>query len=939
MSDAEAGALNLRWTYGFNKDAIGAVHSLATDSRNALFYPAGHTGVIYNYERRTQKLLQGHSNTIKCCCVTRDKRFIATADAGDESLIVIWDSTTGVPVKTIFDPHPNGIVAMDFSFDATYLVTLSAPDPSGETGQVVAIWEWTSAQTDALCTANVDPGCEQHCIKVNPRNEYDIVTNGTSTVFFWSWESGGLTSYQPKLSARDFQQSVAAYTTSTFIGADSAVTGTVDGDVVQWDVGFAEQPDGPGAAAAPAVQPRSALKIIRLGEGHSINYLAAVDDYIVCGTADGAVRFYDLRFRIIAWFEDLNAGSVTSVSFAANRPNHPADNNPDMFSVPDFIVGTQLALIVGVEAAAFEEVEEDNRRGVLLVQGIDSDIKGLAAHPNKQEFAVTSAAGTLQMWNVEHRALMMVASFMEEKVEPSCLAFDPEGRYIAQAFANGLLMFLELTKLETLKRYRNTVKGITHVQFSPDGVFVAVADSDYCVGLYRFKEADPVSNEGPDWIYLGKNRAHSAPITGLQFANSGEGQLLLVSASEDQHLAEFDLETSSVERGVVFKRDRFRVGDTETPTACLWCPVGRAGVPLDDNVVITATTEFKFELWSTARGECIKTALAPAYAGPVNQMLMLPHSDSSYLAYATFDKVIGLVKFPLDGNPTSAMGIIAHPGEISAIAASFDGRSLITAGREDMTVAIWDVDTAVVDAEAAASPGIDPYLKLLGEPEEEGGEAGGETYDELRDYFFYSQLRTQGVSSKEQRKVTGRVPLTEIPNIMRALGFYPTQKQIDRMIQEVRLAGNGSGPHASGLESSNNGDGANGGGAGSSVATPATASTSSRSRRGTQQQGPREVTDINLQDFVKLYVNHRPVFGVSNSDIAAALDTLGADDSASGGTLAWSELKFRLQNEGEKLSDAELNAILGALRGGDAPPKRIDAAAFANDVLGFAGDQ
>ena len=43
----------------------------------------------------------------------------------DEQLVVIWDSTTGVPVKTIFDPHPNGIIAMDFSYDATYLITLS----------------------------------------------------------------------------------------------------------------------------------------------------------------------------------------------------------------------------------------------------------------------------------------------------------------------------------------------------------------------------------------------------------------------------------------------------------------------------------------------------------------------------------------------------------------------------------------------------------------------------------------------------------------------------------------------------------------------------------------------------------------------------------------------------------------------------------------------
>lgn len=901
-ADAKS-ALRLRWTYGFNKDAIGGVQSLATSARNALFYPAGHTGVIYNYERRTQQLLEGHSSTITCCCVTRDKRFIATADAGDESLIVIWDSSTGIPVKTIFDPHPKGIVAMDFSFDATYLVTLSSPGGSGE-GQVISIWEWTAPNSEPLCSATVDAECEQHCLKVNPRNEYDVITNGKKHVFFWNWESGELTSYQPKLSAKDFQQSVAEYTTSAFIGADSAVTGTVDGDVVQWDVGFEDPPDGSDAGvAAPAVKPRSALKIIRLGEGHSINYLAAIDDYVVCGTSDGAVRFYDLRFRIIAWFEDLNAGSVTSVSFASNRPIHPGDSNPDVFSVPDFIVGTRLALVVGVEASAFEEVEEDNRRGVLLVQGIDNDIKGLAANPTKQEFAVTSGSGTLQMWNIEHRALMMVASFKDEKVEPSCLEFDPEGRYIAQGFENGLLMFLDLGQLSPLHRCRNTTKGISHIKFSPDGVFVAVADVDFCVGIYRFKEGDAVSGDGPEWIYLGKNRSHSAPITGLEFHNSGDGHLYLVSVSEDQFLAEYDLDSSSVAKGVVFRRDRLRVGDTETPTACLWA-ASPAGVSrTDESVVVTATTAFKFEMWSTTEAKCLKTALAPAYAGPVNQMLTLPRANSSYLAYATFDKVVGLVKFPLDGNPTKAMGIIAHPGEISGIAASFDGQTLITSGRADMTVGIWDIDTSVIDKEVRDSAGIEPYLKLLGDDE-----SGGEAYDELRDYFYFSQLRTHGEKSIDERKVSGRVSLNEIPNIVRALGFYPSKKQIERMIDEVKLSGGHSG--------SDNQD--------------------NQSHRG--KAANREVKDIGLHDFVRLYINHRPVFGVSNSDIAAALETLGADEST-GGSIPWSELKYRLQNEGEKISDAEMRTILGALRGGEEPPADITSDIFAGDILGFAGDE
>lgn len=50
-------ALNLQWVMGFNKDINQGVHNLTTDSRHEIFYSAAHTGVIYDYGNKTQKLL------------------------------------------------------------------------------------------------------------------------------------------------------------------------------------------------------------------------------------------------------------------------------------------------------------------------------------------------------------------------------------------------------------------------------------------------------------------------------------------------------------------------------------------------------------------------------------------------------------------------------------------------------------------------------------------------------------------------------------------------------------------------------------------------------------------------------------------------------------------------------------------------------------------
>ena len=39
-------------------------------------------------------------------------------------------------------------------------------------------------------------------------------------------------------------------------------------------------------------------------------------NYLVIGSSNGSIRFYDLRFRIIAWFENIEIGSITNISFA-----------------------------------------------------------------------------------------------------------------------------------------------------------------------------------------------------------------------------------------------------------------------------------------------------------------------------------------------------------------------------------------------------------------------------------------------------------------------------------------------------------------------------------------------------------------------------------------------------------------------------------------------
>lgn len=76
------------------------------------------------------------------------------------------------------------------------------------------------------------------------------------------------------------------------------------------------------------------------------------------------------------------------------------------------------------------------------------------------------------------------------------------------------------------------------------------------------------------------------------------------------------------------------------------------------------------------------TYVGPTYGGIIQSLkpFKAATTSGSWLAYCTPDRVVGLMSWPLDGDPSRSMGLIAHPGAVCGMAVSFDGRKLITAG-------------------------------------------------------------------------------------------------------------------------------------------------------------------------------------------------------------------------------------------------------------------
>lgn len=101
-----------------------------------------------------------------------------TADTGEDSMLVIWNSESGVPVRTFLNPHPNGIICMDLSTDNKYIVTIGA-EPELQT---ISLWDWTNVNEQGpIVSMQIKPtlnyGRPMHWIKFNPDRNQEIAMN------------------------------------------------------------------------------------------------------------------------------------------------------------------------------------------------------------------------------------------------------------------------------------------------------------------------------------------------------------------------------------------------------------------------------------------------------------------------------------------------------------------------------------------------------------------------------------------------------------------------------------------------------------------------------------------------------------------------------------------------------------------------------------------
>ncbi|NWU62668.1 CF251 protein, partial [Pterocles burchelli] len=858
--------LSLSWVLGYNSRL--AVHSLMDGEHRVLLYVSSHTAVIHDILGNRQYHLQGHTNAISCLCVSEDRRWAATADRGPDALIIVWDSFSGIPVRTIFGSHPrDGVSAIAISHDAKYLATISAG-----TVQRVCVWKWTLPTETPVCSTELRPEFGyQEFIIFNPKNPYEFVSNSKTQVIFYLWEH--LCSRRGRtaspLSLQTFSSVVGRFSQSVFHFDNSrALTGTSAGKLVVWDVVSPHRPSKELLAKPLSLE---ATKLVPV-QKDSITVLTVSESCIVTGDVKGQVKVYDGQLRILACYGHSKVGPIRSISFAKTPPgpagaspacptsSQPSSDSPDSVSLTlnrNFILSTSDATVlrVATDGTNFEKLLEEAKKAV----------NAIACHPRQALLAVGSHCGLLRVWDYQQTMDLVSRVFTQAGIQ--CLSYDPEGYFLAAGFTDGSVYILDAISLQSsCKEFKFSHGPVTHISFSHDSEYLATADEKYSVTVYK----RVLKNGSRCWEHLAGLHSHYKPIRSILFGvqlDSNEPRLL--SLGEDRQLVEYDLSSSSKDNLVVLHRDR--VEQEAVPLCLAWYPQLST-----ESFILTANNRYKMKLYNTTTKMCRKTLLGPTYGSPLEKIKILPTANTTdpqkyYLVYVTKDKV-GLQILPVDGNPHKSSAFICHPDGVADLASSYDGRYVFTAGGNDCTVMKWEVNLNALDA-AASLGGEDliPFYNLL-----DGGREG-EFFRELEDYFYYAQLRSHGIDTLETRQVSTHIPLEEIPSVMRAMGFYPSEEKIEEMINEVKFS-----------EYVDTGE---------------------------------QVTKINFGDFIKLYINHRPAFGLSMKEIQRAFQVLGYDNENGDKVIDRGDLLLLLQCRGEHMTEDELaqclTTLLGKHPGGD----------------------
>lgn len=209
------------------------------------------------------------------------------------------------------------------------------------------------------------------------------------------------------------------------------------------------------------------------------------------------------------------------------------------------------------------------------------------------------------------------------------------GDFVVVGTSNGSILVLDGNTLTENVRFKQAKTAIRSIAVSSSGRHIAAASADgYVLLIFLVPYKQTLR-----WEYIGRNKVHYSPVVAVHFGEAPSGETRCFSLSSDGRMAEFDLEASSLEAGVVVCGTS-TTGVSAAPTAMSFTPpltYFEKGVI--DTQLIIADDGYKVRVFNPDTAVTSATYRGPVGASPIAQMTMFQTSSCAG-AFVAFRYVI-----------------------------------------------------------------------------------------------------------------------------------------------------------------------------------------------------------------------------------------------------------------------------------------------------------
>lgn len=842
--------IELEWCCGVNTQ-IPVVNLTTRGDNHTIAFAANHLVVLQDITDDKHSPLVGHRNNVTCLTSSKCKRWIASGDCGPGSCVIIWDTKTqkGIQmVDTASDPSSGtGASAICFSSDSTTLMILSVEC-------ILSFWRWSDDEPCLYAVINLDspvslvnrPSMACQISAGEEDEEVIVLTMPHSSIFLTVANATESVNIDGEVVERECirfkrqdlipdEEEIGTlregwqFGDSIFIASDQIITY------------FSK---GAGAILITKLQSNiesskekgswKHVKMIKFCErpltSMDVFRCENKDSVIAVSDATGHIRFLSPDMKILFWLKrpilsGLSAISFTEhehevVGFDAEAEESTIDKSE--FRSPSLCAVTQSGCIFAVEGGNPRLVFEGAPDGDLLI----------IAHPAR-DLIIVAGTHEIRVMSTENRGKFLVRTSLDSE-EISSLAFSSSGAELSIGCVSGATYQLDTLSLRQLSKLKPCSDRITEIIYSQSGLYLAAADAGYAVTLWE--REDITSSK---WKEMGRFRPHSSDIVQLLFIIE-YGVERLLSVGKDRKLVEYVIEDK------LKIHSQYKIEADAVPTCLVQYPSER----YEEDFLLTTNDKFKLRMFNQSTKLPRKITNSQKYDSPITKLMSRPN-NLPVLSFTT-ETCFGCMLLPIDGNPNREYAILANPGGITSAAAGQG--SVMTCGPG--IILSWKINDKALDQHRIQGGlGMAPFYNLLDEEE----------FKLLQNVFYFCQLEAQGLETEGERDVTRSIPLSKVADAVRALGWFPSELQIEELLTEVKFS----------------------------------------QFHKTQEQ----VTEVDLDEFIKLYINHRPVDSPSQEDVENAFRILG------NGSMNCGELMHTLENYGEKMSSKEFAECIEKLCG------------------------